>query len=564
MFKYDPLGEVSDLEFHRKDSAGLNLTDLTGTYWTATPKASFRYTRDFAGQRRRSLDSLPRAGISDDSPLKHQFQHRYDLARRLNTEWVASDTTAGTSFTLGTDFNAAPLPANRATLAYAMNLVGNRRSRTKTVAGTDPLGAAVAPTVSTYAYDGQDRATTVGGTSPTWDKKDNALTTGNGRIYKWDRRNRLTQSTTGVAPNEVVTTVGYDAEGLRVSKQVGAGTPTRYLVDTLNPTGYGQVLVEYTGDGPSRQPLKTYTYGLDLISQKTISGGLVEFFSTDVLGTTRFLTKFDTGAGTQDGHLGELTTQTFNYDAYGTLVGSTTATAYLYTGEQWDAEVGTYYLRARWYLPEWGRFLSRDSFEGTDDDPVSQNRCLYAHANPVRYVDPSGHMTIIDSMAALVNSMWNRGTHGRMTVRSVRKVNSRLCKLAANAMGRYSDLVDKFAPKLNARLDPGVPRFEAHHILQNKRMMEELSSAANAYRTGIGFAMMLWGGRVSTQLGVGLSPLQLPHNMASNSQLSNRQSPSITNTARLALFAAGCKSRDVRRIMKAVEDYNKTLGWVVP
>jgi RHS repeat-associated protein len=297
---------------------------------------------------------------------------------------------ANTAFTLGTDFNAAPLPANKATLAYAMNLVGNRGSRTKTVAGTDPLGAAVAPTVSTYAYDGQDRATTVGGTSPTWDKKDNALTTGNGKTYQWDRRNRLSASTTG----GTTTTLGYDAEGLRVSKQVGAGTPTRYLVDTMNPTGYGQVLVEYTGDGASRQPVRTYTYGLDLISQRTILGGLVEFFSTDVLGTTRFLTQFDPTPGATgglNGDLGELTTHTFNYDAFGTLVGSTTATPYLYTGEQWDADVGAYYLRARWYLPEWGRFLSRDTYEGEDGDPISQGRFLYANVNPIRYVDPSGY-----------------------------------------------------------------------------------------------------------------------------------------------------------------------------
>ncbi len=311
LFKHDALGDLSDLEFHRKDSAGLTSAQLTGTYWAATPKASFRYTRDFNGQRRRSLDSLPRAGVSDGSPLKLQFQHKYDSARRLDTEWVASDTTAGTAFTLGTDFNAAPLPANRATLSYAMNLVGNRGSRTKAVAGTDPLGTGVAPTVSTYAYDGQDRAITVGNNSPTWDKKDNALTTGNGKTYQWDRRNRLTASTTG----GITTTLGYDAEGLRVSKQVGTGTPTRYLVDTLNPTGYGQVLVEYTGDGTSRQPKQTYTYGLDLISQRTITGELVEFFSTDVLGTTRFLTRFDPTPGATgglNGDLGELTTQTFN------------------------------------------------------------------------------------------------------------------------------------------------------------------------------------------------------------------------------------------------------------
>lgn len=196
---------------------------------------------------------------------------------------------------------------------------------------------------------------------------------------------------------------GYDAEGLRVSRQVGGGTPTRYLVDTLNPTGYAQVLAEYSGDGTSRQLVRAYTHGLDLLSQRTAAGGLVEFFSTDALGSTRFLTRLDPtpGAGGGiNGSLGELTTQTFSYDAYGLLAyGSAAATAYLYTGEQWDVDVGAYYLRARWHLPEWGRFLSRDTYEGAPDDPVSQNRFLYCQANPVNMVDPSGHVSEFQELA---------------------------------------------------------------------------------------------------------------------------------------------------------------------
>jgi len=169
VFKYDPLAEVSAIEFNRKDSAGFTLANLltdAQPYWSRTPKASLAYTRDYSGQRRRSLDALPLANTADTSGLKRQFQHKYDLAHRLDTEWVAD------SLSTGTDFNVIPPSGNRATLAYAMNLVGNRGSRTKSLNGSDPIGG-VAATVSTYAYDGQDRATTVGGTSPTWDKKDN-------------------------------------------------------------------------------------------------------------------------------------------------------------------------------------------------------------------------------------------------------------------------------------------------------------------------------------------------------------------------------------------------------
>ncbi len=416
VFKYDSLGDLSAIEFNRKDAAGFTLDDITAgatPYWSRTPKASLVYTRDFAGQRRRSLDLLPQANVADGTPLKRQFQHQYDSGHRLITEWVATDTTAGTAFTLGTDFNAAPSSANLATVAYAMNLVGNRGSRTKTVSGTDPLGAAIAVSVGTYAYDNQDRATTVGALAPTWDARDNTLNPGYGKTYGWDRRNRLVKVTAGT-----VTTLGYDAEGLRVSKQVGGGSVTNYLVDTFSPTGYPQVLVEYTGAGTGRQPQRTYTYGLDLISQRTISGGLVEFFSNDALGTTRFLTRFDPGVTSLDGQLGELTTQTFTYDAYGLLAsGSATATAYLYTGEQWDNDVGAYYLRARWYLPEWGRFLSRDSFEGTPNDPLSLHKFIYCAADPVNRIDPSGNEYTISGQTGL---MGNLGTVTRFTTSVLR------------------------------------------------------------------------------------------------------------------------------------------------
>jgi len=47
----------------------------------------------------------------------------------------------------------------------------------------------------------------------------------------------------------------------------------------------------------------------------------------------------------------ETITDTYIYDAYGQLISSTgtTKNSYLYTGEQFDKELGKYYLRARYY-----------------------------------------------------------------------------------------------------------------------------------------------------------------------------------------------------------------------
>ncbi len=50
-----------------------------------------------------------------------------------------------------------------------------------------------------------------------------------------------------------------------------------------------------------------------------------------------------------------------------------------------------YYLRARYYRPELGRFWSMDTYEGNRQDPLSLHKYLYCAGNPANKVDPSGH-----------------------------------------------------------------------------------------------------------------------------------------------------------------------------
>jgi RHS repeat-associated protein len=49
------------------------------------------------------------------------------------------------------------------------------------------------------------------------------------------------------------------------------------------------------------------------------------------------------------------------------------------------------YLRARWYGPSMGMFISEDTYEGELNNPLSLNLYTYVENNPLRYVDPSGH-----------------------------------------------------------------------------------------------------------------------------------------------------------------------------
>ncbi|WP_421617416.1 RHS repeat-associated core domain-containing protein [Brevibacillus sp. TJ4] len=67
------------------------------------------------------------------------------------------------------------------------------------------------------------------------------------------------------------------------------------------------------------------------------------------------------------------------------------ANPFLCSGEMYDEKAGLYYLRARYYDPSIGRFISEDTYKGQVDNPLNLNRYTYVHNNPLRYVDPTGH-----------------------------------------------------------------------------------------------------------------------------------------------------------------------------
>jgi RHS repeat-associated protein len=140
-------------------------------------------------------------------------------------------------------------------------------------------------------------------------------------------------------------TIVYDGDGNRVAK-TGGGITTRYLVDDLNPTGYPQVVDELVGGAVTR----TYAYGLQRIDEDQVVSSTWTP-SYDGGGNVRNLTN---SAGA--------VTDSYEYDAFGNSfrVSGTTPNNYLYRGEQYDPDLGLYYLRARYYNPVTGRFMSRD------------------------------------------------------------------------------------------------------------------------------------------------------------------------------------------------------------
>jgi RHS repeat-associated protein len=81
-----------------------------------------------------------------------------------------------------------------------------------------------------------------------------------------------------------------------------------------------------------------------------------------------------------------------SYEPYGEVLSSAgqDPMSYGYAGEWTDAS-GMQYLRARYYDPSVGRFISRDSRKGVIIHPQSFNYWMYVYSNPINWIDPSGH-----------------------------------------------------------------------------------------------------------------------------------------------------------------------------
>jgi RHS repeat-associated protein len=293
----------------------------------------YQYTLGATGNRQSATEPNGRA-----------LSWTYDGVNRLTNETISLD----------------PRSKNGA-VSYGLDPVGNRLSQTSTLAGI---------TSGSATFDANDRLST-----ETYDANGNTTVSG-ARTFAYDFDNRLKSMNSGAV------TLVYDGDGNRVAKTV-SGVTTRYLVDDLNPTGYAQVLEELTGSAVSRR----YTYGSQRIGQNQLISSVwtPSFYGYDGGGHVRTLTD---ATGT--------VTDTYDYDAWGNAVDTTgtTPNAYLYRGEQYDADLNLYYLRDRYLNPITGRFLSKDPAEGAPAIPNTFHKYLYAATDPTNRVDPSGRQNV--------------------------------------------------------------------------------------------------------------------------------------------------------------------------
>lgn len=227
-----------------------------------------------------------------------------------------------------------------------------------------------------YAYGDEgwkDKLTAYEGTPITYDAIGNVEEDGTWR-YSWQAGKQLTRM------ESVGDTVRYtyNADGLRVRKESEIRGVTEYTL-------YGGQVVHLTR---GTQDLH-FWYGVGsgpvMVTYNGKDYGYVYNLQGDVVGLVDVADGFTEAV-------------TYAYDAWGKPTACTGPMAetlgkenpFRYRGYVYDEETGVYYLRSRYYNPEWGRFLNAASVLGVVGGVFTHNAFVYCRDNPVTKLDKTG------------------------------------------------------------------------------------------------------------------------------------------------------------------------------
>lgn len=300
----------------------------------AEPIYSFDYTLDRVGNR---------MVVAEDNGdlLTLTYDAAYQLTREQHSGAAAYDYAYAYD---GTGNRLTLVASGAARTTYAYDQAGQLLVETR------PNGA-----LRSYTYDQRGNLTLIDAA-------------GTLQTQTWDGENRLSVIETAASRH----TFAYDPDGLRRSWNTPAAA-TRFVWDNQNllqeVDGAGETEVAYT-NSPG-------LYG-ELLAQRKAEA--TSFYHFDGMGSTTELTSAD-----------ETETDTYRYKVFGEWLTRTVSVNprfryvgklgyYRHSGSDLDLD----YLRARYYQPRIGRFLSRD--------PILMPGSPYPYAlnSPGNWVDPSG------------------------------------------------------------------------------------------------------------------------------------------------------------------------------
>jgi RHS repeat-associated protein len=352
-------------------------------------------------------------------PLGNTVTYSYDpMGNRMSMVSKLGKISSTTSYTY--DAGDQLLSAGKTSFAYDNN--GNMIQKTEQGKTT------------TYAYDGSNRLSTVTLSQSSGHRMaglENSVNENDAETSRDSVNEKDTGASRNAGKGKAKTTTvhfTYDGDGVRTGKSVTTQSKTdatQYLWDINH--GLPQILTESDAKGTA-----LYSYGLGRISMADPRKGPM-YYQYDGLGSVRSLTD-------RKG----MTKGLYAYDAFGKplISASLVDNDFQYTGEQVDDETGLIYLRSRYYDPEIGRFISRDSFPGFDTSTQSLNRYTYVQNNPVVYTDPSGKNPLVAiGLAGLYGACANTGWYiGEMAAiyAQTGEIRGSLSTLGGRAAGGFA------------------------------------------------------------------------------------------------------------------------------
>jgi RHS repeat-associated protein len=258
----------------------------------------------------------------------------------------------------------------------------------------DPLGRLTAATSTNnsfaYTYDkvGNMLTGTIGASSSAFTyNNDNRLTVKDGTSYSYDNNGNITgfgsKTLTFNFENKLATYAAsgspthhflYDGNGKRVAEKENSSLTKKYINDVSGDLEKVLIAKDLTNSTDNY-----YIYGNGLISEGGVSSGNREYYLEDGIGNIRIVTDSN-GEYIKD----------LSYDPYGNLSSGIGEEDFQYKGEQFDPNTNLSYMRARYYDPGIGRFISRDPIEGDLMNPQTQNGYNFASGDSINYADPSG------------------------------------------------------------------------------------------------------------------------------------------------------------------------------
>jgi RHS repeat-associated protein len=197
-----------------------------------------------------------------------------------------------------------------------------------------------------------------------------SVTGSNTTTYAWDFENRLSSVTLPGSGGTV--NFKYDPFGRKIEKSSSAGTSI-YAYDADNN------LIEETNSSGAAVARYAQTETIDE-PPAMLRSGTTSYYQQDGISS---ITSLINGAGTL--------TQTYTFDSFGKTTASSGSLTnpFQYAGREFDAETGLYYMRARYFDPATGRFISEDpvGFDGGGDFYE------YSFNEPTTFTDPFGLQT---------------------------------------------------------------------------------------------------------------------------------------------------------------------------